>query len=336
MARKEMTARTVPPQLQMQEQQQQQRRPEPPPFPVKSGFLKRSGEAEAATTKPKPSKPRCRKVGARCRATGCTSRPWFAQPGSRVAEACKDHKEAGEINVYTPACEADGCRTRPHYGVEGERARFCRKHKLDGMVDVLNRRCVAEGCRRQPSWAPTKSARAIFCKEHKDEDMVDTKHRTCMHPGCTKFPSKSGETAETATTSTPSTVLTPTTPASQAPREIEAEPAASSLAEAVVPKAVVRGPARFCAAHAPTGAANVTASRCRYPGGCPVQPYFGREGGGQGAEFCAQHRRRGMTDIRNPRCVAVGCAAQPRCGREGDPRPRFCLRHAEPDMVNFR
>lgn len=34
------------------------------------------------------------------------------------------------MNIYAPACEADGCRTRPHYGVEGERARFCSTHKV--------------------------------------------------------------------------------------------------------------------------------------------------------------------------------------------------------------
>ncbi|CAM9835595.1 unnamed protein product [Scytosiphon promiscuus] len=321
MARKEMATRTAPPQQQMeQQQQQQQQQPEPPPFPVKSGFLKHPGETTAAaTTKPKTSKQRCRKVGARCRAAGCSARPWFAQAGSRVPKACKNHKEEGEVNIYTPACEADGCSTRPHYGAEGERARFCRTHKLAGMVDVLNRRCAAEGCRRQPSWARTEGARPIFCKEHKDEDMVDTKHRTCLHPGCTRFPSKSGGTvASTTTTSAPSS------------------PTKLAAAETAMPTAGATGPARYCALHAPAGAANVTAARCKHPGGCSVQPCFGREGGGKGAGFCARHRRRGMTDIRNPRCVAVGCAAQPRCGREGDPRPQFCLRHAEPDMVNFR
>lgn len=73
---------------------------------------------------------RCRKVGARCRFEGCSGRPWFAQPGSRVPKACKAHKEEGEVNVYAPACEADGCATRPHYGVDGGRARFCCNHKV--------------------------------------------------------------------------------------------------------------------------------------------------------------------------------------------------------------
>lgn len=34
------------------------------------------------------------------------------------------------MNIYTPTCEAYGCGTRPHYGVEGARARFCSTHKV--------------------------------------------------------------------------------------------------------------------------------------------------------------------------------------------------------------
>ncbi|CAM9845306.1 unnamed protein product [Ectocarpus sp. 13 AM-2016] len=319
MARKEMTTWTSPiqPQMQQQQQQQQQQQPEPPPFPVKNGFLKGMGRMAVANAKTAPLKPRCRKVGARCRFEGCTGRPWFAKPGSRVPRACKAHKDEGEVNVYAPACEADGCMTRPHYGVDGGRARFCCKHKLDWMVDVLNKRCAMKGCRRQPSWARERGARALFCKEHKEDGMVDTKHKTCLHPGCTRFPSKSGAVATTKSQ----------------PSEENTETAGGGGAATA---AAHPGPARYCAAHAPAGATNVTASLCRHPGGCSVQPYFGREGGGQQPEFCALHRKPGMTDVRNPRCAAVGCTAQPRCGREGDPRPSFCLRHAAPDMINFR
>lgn len=161
-------------------------------------------------------------------------------------------------------------------------------------------------CRHARALTPTPylCTRITRQQEHKDEGMVDTKHKTCLHPGCNRFPSKSGDVTP-AETSEPPTVLAPTPPGFQAPREKGAEPAApaptetaAAAAAAAMPKP---GPARYCAAHAPTGAANVTASRCRHPGGCPVQPYFGREGGGQRPEFCARHRRKGMTDIRNPR-----------------------------------
>lgn len=84
---------------------------------------------------------RCRKLAARCRVAGCSARPWFAQPGARVPKACKGHKEEGEVNIYTPACEADGCRTRPHYGVEGARARFCSTHKVRTVVGAALRHC---------------------------------------------------------------------------------------------------------------------------------------------------------------------------------------------------
>lgn len=121
-------------------------------------------------------------------------------------------------------------------------------------------------------------------QEHKEDGMVDTKHKTCLHPGCTRFPSKSGAVATTKSQ----------------PSEENRETAAGGAAATAAARP---GPARYCAAHAPAGAANVTASRCRHPGGCSVQPYFGREGGGQQPEFCALHRKPGMTDVRNPRSV---------------------------------
>eukprot|EP00903_Cladosiphon_okamuranus_P012092 g11351.t1 len=345
-----------------QQRQRQQQRPEPPPFPVKNGFLTGERKGQKDTVKATPAKPRCRKVAARCRVAGCGGRPWFAQPGALVPKACKNHKEEGEVNIYTPTCEADGCRTRPHYGMEGGRARFCSTHRLSGMVDVLNRRCSAGGCRRQPSWAWKKGERALFCKEHKEDGMVDTKHRTCLHPGCTRFPSKSAAAAAAGVVATAREHLndggsngisaeaplstadsppparaavpdgdTPTTPS----------PSAAAASESGAPARAATttgatGAARYCALHAPAGAVNVTAGRCRHPGGCPVQPCFGYEGAGQPAEFCARHRKKGMTDVRNPRCSKRGCTAQPCCGNKGDPRPRFCLRHAEPDMINFR
>lgn len=132
--------------------------------------------------------------------------------------------------------------------------------------------------------------------------MVDTKHKTCIHPGCTRFPSKSGAAATTKSQ-----------PYEQNARGLTQSPAETAAGGAAAIPAAHPGPARYCAAHAPAGAPNVTASRCRHPGGCSVQPYFGREGGGQQPEFCALHRKPGMTDVRNPRSVrnvsacAVGC-----------------------------
>lgn len=138
-----------------------------------------------------------------------------------------------------------------------------------------------------------------------------------MHPGCTRFPSK---TAAAATTATPSVLPTRSiadpTPADSHVLEGrafvgdgDASPPLASGSESPGAAAITPaseeapGPARYCAAHAPTGAVNVTANRCKHPGGCSVQPYFGREGGGQPAEFCARHRKKGMTDVRNPRCA---------------------------------
>lgn len=198
--------------------------------------------------------------------------------------------------------------------------------------------------------------------------MVDTRHKTCLHPGCERFPSKSGplplplSTASITNLAPPAATMaaktrtnrnenddvggsacgggdvdkpdrsgTMSTDSNDA-SEFCAKPFASSRDQVAVDGP---GPARYCAAHAPTGSVNVVAVRCRHSG-CSVQPSFGREGAGELAIFCARHRKQGMTDVRNPRCLAGGCVAQPRCGKEGDRRPTFCLRHAEPGMVNVR
>lgn len=163
----------------------------------------------------------------------------------------------------------------------------------------------------------------LLKKEHKHDGMVDTKHKTCAHPGCTRLPSKSPPPAVTVAASSPKSDrncsgLGAENKASNRPQQPQRQP-----------------PPIFCAAHAPKGSTNVTAPRCREPG-CDVQPSFGREGAGEPPAFCVRHRKRDMTDVRNPRCRADGCVAQPRCSWEGDSRPTFCLRHADPDMVNVR
>ena len=160
--------------------------------------------------------------------------------------------------------------------------------------------------------------------------MVDTKHRTCSHPGCTRLPSKSA--AAPAAAVAVAAILPPSpsplSPAiagnhrplpaadSQAPSRVgpfdghtptppvpAAASAAAELGTARTATTTATGAAKYCAEHAPAGAVNVTAGRCQHPGGCSVQPYFGREGLGQPAEFCARHRKKGMTDVRNPRCA---------------------------------
>lgn len=163
-----------------------------------------------------------------------------------------------------------------------------------------------------PTPLPRTLLGILRLKDHKQEGMVDTKHKTCAHPGCPLLPSM-GVAVDQDTVNT--------IPAS-------GQRSTSTLRSG-------KASARYCAAHAPEGSTNVTARRCRHPG-CNVQPTFGREGAGEAPSFCARHRKPGMTDVLNPRCHARGCVAQPRCGRVGDPRPTFCLHHADPDMVNVR
>jgi len=89
---------------------------------------------------------------------------------------------------------------------------------------------------------------------------------------------------------------------------------------------------RFCSAHKEPNMVDVRNKRCE-ANGCSAQPAFNVEGSMR-ARFCSAHKEPNMVNVISKRCEANGCTAQPAFNVEGSARPRFCSSHKEPNMVN--
>ena len=50
------------------------------------------------------------------------------------------------LDALKHQCLAEGCTTRPTFGIPDGRPLFCAKHKEDGMEDVVNSKCAAGVC----------------------------------------------------------------------------------------------------------------------------------------------------------------------------------------------
>ena len=54
------------------------------------------------------------------------------------------------VNVTSPTCIYDNCKTRPTFNIIGEsKGLFCAEHKKDGMIDVINKKCKTNLCDKQ-------------------------------------------------------------------------------------------------------------------------------------------------------------------------------------------
>ena len=50
------------------------------------------------------------------------------------------------IDVKHQTCIHEGCKIRPTYNIEGQKALYCVKHKKDGMFDVNHQTCKSNWC----------------------------------------------------------------------------------------------------------------------------------------------------------------------------------------------
>ena len=67
----------------------------------------------------------------------------------------------------------------------------------------------------------------------------------------------------------------------------------------------------YCATHKKEGMVNVINKRCLSEG-CKIRPSFNTEGQLRGI-YCATHKKEGMIDVKNKRCLSEGCNKQPNC-----------------------
>jgi plastocyanin len=128
-----------------------------------------------------------------CIHEGCRTRPIFNKEGEK-AMYCSTHKEADMVDVVHERCMK--CKKRPNFNKEGEKALYCAQHKEEGMIDVSHDRCIHAGCKKRPNFN-TEGKKALYCLDHKQEVMIDVSHDRCIHPGCKTRPTynKEGEKA---------------------------------------------------------------------------------------------------------------------------------------------
>ena len=87
----------------------------------------------------------------------------------------------------------------------------------------------------------------------------------------------------------------------------------------------------YCAQHAREGMVDVKSKKCR-TASCGKVPYFGVAGTKTG-EYCAQHALEGMVDIKSKKCRIEGCGKIPCFGVAGTKNVEHCAQHAPEGMV---
>lgn len=87
----------------------------------------------------------------------------------------------------------------------------------------------------------------------------------------------------------------------------------------------------FCSQHAKAGMVNVKSKQCGRRG-CNLTPSYGLEGAK--AEFCSQHAREGMVNVKGRRCEHQGCTKDPTHGVEGTMKAELCSQHTKEGMVD--
>ena len=90
----------------------------------------------------------------------------------------------------------------------------------------------------------------------------------------------------------------------------------------------------YCAQHAREGMVDVKSKKCR-TASCGKVPSFG-VAGTKTAEYCAQHAPEGMVNVKNRKCRTEGCGKLPAFGVAGTITGKYCAQHAPEGMVNVK
>jgi hypothetical protein len=209
-----------------------------------------------------------------CRTSGCKIRPVFNIEGEK-ALFCFSHKSEGMVNVKHKKCIHPDCKKQPVFNIEGEfNALYCASHKLEGMVDVKHKKCIHPNCKIIPAFNLKGESNALYCSSHKLEGMVDVKHKTCIHPDCKIRPNYN----------------------------IEGE-----------------SNALYCSSHKLEGMVDVINKTCIHPD-CKIRPVFNIEGESN-ALYCSSHKLEGMVNVKNKTCNNEWCPTLVQDKYEG-----YCLR----------
>lgn len=88
----------------------------------------------------------------------------------------------------------------------------------------------------------------------------------------------------------------------------------------------------FCAQHKKEGMVNVRKHKCNHPT-CTTSPLFG-VAGTRKAEFCAPHAKEGMVPVSGKKCSGADCTKQLVYGLMGTTKAIVCVQHREGGLGN--
>jgi len=240
-------------------------------------------------------------------------------------EFCAKHKEKGMVNVVSPRCKEEGCRTAPHYNFEGEKPLYCGKHKDKNMINVTLKTppCQEKGCKvTQPTFNYPGTEKALYCSLHKLEGMVDVKNKQhCVHKNCTTHPSYNYEGKEVrlyCAKHKKEGMIDVTKPSCKH-KDCKLLP---SFNYNIGDKPL------YCNKHKKEGMISVK-KKCRHEG-CNVIPNYGITK----ATHCKKHKTEEMKDVRHKSCKNKDCDKRPNFNYEGEKGGIYCFEHKKENMID--
>ncbi|CAM9281024.1 unnamed protein product [Laminaria digitata] len=232
--------------------------------------------------------------------------PSFNAPGTKNPVHCKQHAEAGMVNVKGKRCSHDFCVTRPVYNVEGSKtAVYCKQHASDGMVNVCNRRCLHHTCVKQPVYNAEGSKTPVYCKQHAEDGMVNVCTKRCSYESCMRYPyynTKGSKTPVFCKKHAEGCMVNVRS------RLCSYDSCMRQTSFGVVGS---KSPV-YCKQHAEDGMVNVSNKRCSH-GYCMMQASYNVEGT-KAAVYCKQHAEDGMVNVRTRRPLQDRPSATPARG----------------------
>lgn len=216
-------------------------------------------------------------------------------------------------------CKYDGCRKKACYGNEKGRPLRCGNHRFEGLTNVVSKRCQYIGCEKQPNYGIIKGI-ATHCKTHGASlGLVDVKSIFCKFDGCTTRASFGYEKVTHCSLHKEVNMTNPHT--------ITCE---------------------ICTVSATYGYKNSRPTRCSTHktehmlcvhgmcevDNCVTKGYFGFTHIGK-KQRCATHKLPGMVDLKNKKCIELGCSKQSTYGFENGPIEK-CATHKLQGMVDVK
>lgn len=218
-------------------------------------------------------------------------------------------------------CSEDGCETYSIYGLEKNTPLHCKKHKLDNEKDVLNKMC--EKCKvKQASYGLIKK-KPIWCKTCKSEDAFDVKHKMCENEQCNTRPTF-------GTTKAIRCLLH---------KKQDDKPFGYKYCEVKNCKLIpsfsdnIDNVALRCSKHKLANWVDVShgSAMCKFEN-CIKQGSYGLVNGK--VEYCLEHKKENMIDIKHSRCIFDGCDIQATFGELNGKRI-YCTTHKEDTHISL-